>query len=419
MRKLTLYCFAFCLFLFSCEKTDGDIIHLSDNFPVYSSSVVEKVWENQLDSVEQVFSSQITKGVIFIRSIDFLNAVSAESGELLWTFDLVANGLSISPDFTANYYDDKVYFISNQHCGNNIVILDKSTGELIETLSLQSIPGVEGSCTHFYMIEDLIFFSTHRANNGWGDFHNFSFFLYQYDISSKSLDLLYSDDLVIRNSNNTIHTVLNNEETHLYFSYSTGSLNDKNLVIVEVPVVGGSAEKVLFSPLGSSSLHRGSFVVKNRQLIAMFKRNSPYFIEAYDLSDSGKLVWSRGFAFSHDHRLSFFIHLDELYVQGVGSRSNLRNMSSYNGITNWSRSYRFGTNFVQTLNNIPVVAMTSGRSLGLVDLMTGSVLTVHDIVELSDIVGDSVVGIEVPDTEDNKIILITRRGKIVCLELPF
>ncbi len=419
MRKLTLYCFAFCLLLISCEKTDGDIIHLSDDFPVYSSSVVEKVWENQLDSVEQVFSSQLTNGVIFIRSIDFLNAVSAESGELLWTVDLVANGLSISPDFTVNYYDDKVYFISNQYCSNKIVILDKSTGELIETLSLQEIPGVEGGCSHLYMIEGQIFFSTHRANNGWGDRYNFSFFLYQYDISNKSLDLLYSDDLVIRNSNNTIHTVLNTEETHLYFSYSTGSLNDENLVIVEVPVVGSSAEKVLFFPLGSSSLHRGSYVVKNGELIAMFKRANPYFIEAYDLSNSGKLVWSRGFNVSHDHRLSFFIHLDELYVQGIGSRSNLRNMSSYNGITNWSRNFRFGSDLKQTLDNLPIIAMTSGRSLGLVDLMTGSVLTLHDIVELSDIAGDSVVGIEVPDTGDNKIILITRRGKIVCLELPF
>ena len=419
MRKLTLYCFAFCLFLFSCEKTDGDIIHLSDNFPVYSSSIVEKVWENQLDSVEQVFSSQITKGVIFIRSIDFLNAVSAESGELLWTFDLVANGLSISPDFTANYYDDKVYFISNQHCGNNIVILDKSTGELIETLSLQSIPGVEGSCTHFYMIEDLIFFSTHRANNGWGDFHNFSFFLYQYDISSRSLDLLYSDDLVASVFYNTIPTMLSHEKTHLYFSYSTGSLNDENLVLVEVPVVGGSAEKVFFFPRGSSDLQRSSFVVKNRVLIAMFKRANPYFIEAYDLNDDGKLIWSRGHASFPEYRLPIFIHLDELYVQGVGGSSNLRNMSSYNGITYWSRSFRFGTNHIQTLGNLPIVAMTSSSSLGLVDLMTGSVLTVHDMVELSDIEGDVIRGIIVPEKEDNKIILTTLRGKIVCLELPF
>ncbi|TVQ44534.1 MAG: hypothetical protein EA362_09970 [Saprospirales bacterium] len=419
MRNLTLYCFTFCLLFVSCKKTDGDLIHLSDSFPVYSSSVVEKVWETQLDSVKHVFSSQITEGVIFIHSIDFLNAVSAESGELLWTADFTSNSLFLSSDFTVNYYNGKIYFASNNHCSNKIVILDKKTGELIETLSLSEIPGVEGSCSHFYMIEDQIFFSTHRPNGSWSDRYNFSFFLYQYDISSNSLDLLYSDDLVIRKLDNTIHTVLNHEETHLYFSYSTGSFDDQNLIIVEVPVVGGSAEKVLFFPLGSSRLQRGPFVIKNKVLIAMFKRANPYFIEAYDLNDSGKLIWSRGHASFPETRLPIFIHLDELYVKGVGGSSNLRNMSLYNGLTSWSRSFRFGNNLSQTLDNLPIAVMTSSRSMGVVDLITGSVLTVHDIIEISGIEGDVFRGLEVPEKEGNRVILITLRGKVICLELPF
>jgi len=419
MRKFTLYCFTFCLLFVSCKKTDGDLIHLSDSFPVYSSSVVEKVWETQLDSVKQVFSSQIIEDVIFIRSIGLISAVSAESGDLLWTFDLNSNELSLPIDFRVHYHEGKFYFINNEYCYQDIIILDKSTGAWLETLSLDNIPNIEGNCSHFYMIGDQIFFSTHRPNGSWSDNYNYSFFLYQYDISSKSLDLLYSDDQVIRKFYNTIHTVLNHEETHLYFSYSTGLIDDQNLIIVEVPILVGSAEKVLFFPLGSSSLQRSSFVVKNKVLIAMFKRANPYFIEAYDLNDSGKLIWSRGHASFPESTLPIFIHLGELYVKGVGGSSNYRNMSLYNGLTSWSRSFRFGSELIQTLDNLPIAVMTSSRSMGVVDLMTGSVLTVHDIIEISGIEGDVFRGLKVPEKEGNRVILTTIRGKIVCLELPF
>jgi len=423
MIKILFYSLVISLVLISCRKEDGDLVHHSDTFPVYPSSVLEKVWETQLDSVKHVHSSVFIDDLILISEVDYLHAVSIEDGELLWTFDQKPYGLFLLANINVYHYDGKLFIFNLHNCHADAIVLSKSTGDLVDFFSISDILGLEEICMNLYMKEDQIFISTHKPNNHPGDNFNFSFFLYQYDLNSHNINLLYFDDLIYHSSYSTIPPVLNEEKTHLYFSYLDVLLDRQSVVLVEVPVTGGNAKSVLYSPLSvNGSLNTRPFVVKDGIVAAKFDLYGPYLIEVIDLKEDGKPIWHQFRQSTPNHLPTIFSHLGELYIKGADSRSDLQKRDFNSGKINWKMNFRNNSaGLIKTIDDyhLGVIFSGNGKNLSLIDLSTGSLLTTHNIVELSDIEGDSFGDFISTIRDENKMVIVTRKGKIVCLELPF
>jgi len=421
MRIILLYGFTLYLMLISCNKHDGDIIQTSDTFPVYSSSVLEKVWESQLDSAENVQANVLIEDLLLISTFDVIYAFSIDKKEITWSFNFRELGLYLS-NINANYFNGKLFIIANQSCGSDAIILDKSSGELIERLNLSDLPGVEGSCRYFYMEGDQIFMGTHRANTHPSNHFNFSFRLYQYDLSSRILDLLYVDSLIYNSNSTSVKPpVANYEQSHLYFGYTGTDGDNFELRVVEIPITGGEGKLVIAKDMDGKPIQTSNaFIIKDQILVTSFHWSGPYSILAFDLSNDGEIIWGRHVAATGNSILNPYEHQGGLYLQRRNNSSILQERDLYSGEVIWNRNFRNYSSDLKTIGGLPLGYMRSGsKNKALIDLGTGSILTVHNIVEVSDIPGDLFRNTSTTIEDGKKMVVVTLKGKIVCFRLPF
>ncbi len=422
MKKVLLIALVAPLLFFSCEKESGELFDDSPTTPDYSQDFLKKVWSSQInfsefDYSESIFQFTIIENVILRSNSYYIFAHSADDGEFLWAFERPPLFSLPSLD-DVTMVGDKLYFFSSINQRPGIVALNKYSGELESTLSFDDIPDINGFLLVRCFHDNKVYFSTKKANRDPHDYFDYSYFVYEFELETQSLNLLYNDESIFFQWDySRVDPVVNSMNKSLFFQHIKHDSEDFYVQIVEIPNNGGEAEVVvsdkLESEVPSYLRSKKTFAVQGNYLVGNFERNAEFSMRTYDLTKGGERIWQSTTSFVPG------FHMDNLYFIRHHSSGSLQHIDIQSGDVFWSQNIN-ASNF-SFLQDRPLAChRTNSGDMSILDLNTGTALV---NLSFEDLGISPTSNYFHPNAfsynHGEKLILATYRGQLLCFELPF
>ena len=423
MKKLLFIILATSLLFFSCEKESGELFDDSASKPVYSHEVLKKEWVSEIEFLSEysnfVARYTLVDNIILIRTGNQnLHAVSADTGELLWVKN--RQGITSFSLEDICLIEDQIYMLASVNGRPALAILDKSTGQLLETRMVSDLIDIDGHVYLRNIFDDKLYLGVEKPNGNFFDRSDFSLFIYEYDLQTQSLNLLFEDEKIFSQYHESIgRAVVNEEGTSIFFQYLKQDDDNLWMLIVEIPF-DGSSPKLVIEDLLEIKQHqisslRNQFVVKGNKLIISFQHVLDYKLRAYDLV-TGQLVWKR--------KSNFFIEFNKGNLFALNGQFNTRfeHIDYQNGNTLYRQNIGANGFRINFFDNKNLASCISGniKTMSILDLNSGSILVSISLEDLGyDAHQNYFPGKAYAYDNEEKIIVVTYRGQVFSLRHPF
>ncbi len=423
MKKILFILLAATLLFFSCEKESGELFDDSASKPVYSHEVLKKEWVSEIEFLSEFYNFvaryTLVDNIILIRTGNQnLHAVSADTGELLWVKN--RQGITSFSLEDICLIEDQIYMLASVNGRPALAILDKSTGQLLETRMVSDLIDIDGHVYLRNIFDDKLYLGVEKPNGSPFDRSDFSLFIYEYDLQTQSLNLLFEDEKIFSQYHESIgRAVVNEEGTSIFFQYLKQDDDNLWMLIVEIPF-DGSSPKLVIEDLLEIKQHqisslRNQFVVKGNKLIISFQHVLDYKLRAYDLV-TGQLVWKR--------KSNFFIEFNKgnLFALNVQNNTRFEHIDYQSGNTLYRQNIGANGSRINFFDNKNLASCMSRNpyTMSIIDLNSGSILVSISLEDLGyDDHRNYFAGKAYAYNNEEKIIMVTNRGQVFSLKLPF
>lgn len=407
--------------IIGCEEfEEGEISVLQDTDRVYPTDILKNLWNSDLH-----YSSDFENGdnlevmvvddLLLIITLFNIYAYTVDDGKLIWTHERIP--AVTHQQFKAKVIGSRLFILPIEHCSSQLLILNKTNGQLEDMFFLNYLSEVEGLCGAAFFHDHYIYFSTKIWNTDDGNPADYSYYIYKYNLLTENLELQYHNDQIFKHSR-IIQPVINSEQTDIYFLYVTFDSLNHFVNIVEIPLDGSQqGERIISVELNTSSpiLRYNSLLVKDNCLLGDFEHGHRS-LRAFDLSDDGNILWrisNQNFVYSHQGE---FYSIYRLSTWSLGQRE----IRTGNSI--WFHKFSGQIESLNFIENRTLATSLSDNEkyLTIIDLNYGGLLVDIDLLTVGANEDEDSFHHQVMSySNGRKIITITKNGRISSFKLPF
>jgi len=423
MKKLLFILVATSLLFFSCEKESGELFDDSLSNPAYSADIIETVWSSSVDFSTEfetfISSATSTNNMLLLRSSKKTYAYASNDGEFLWSIDNIYDQSKRQLETTT--LEDRIFFYSFIDRRNSLLGFNTNTGVLEDIIYFDEFPDIVGSISKYTFFESSIYLVTYMPNQTIDDLDDFSLFIYEYNIKTNEVSLIFQNEQVFKPYFEEIpELVINYDGTAIYYPYFEKL--DKNVFkieIVEIPF-DGQQEKVVVQDVININfligLRANTFAVQGNHLILNYSSGVENSLRAYNLNRNGELLWKR------NSSLIPQFYMGNLYLIQVTNSGPLIQVDIKTGSNLWRYNGSVSLDLFTFINGKPLAAeITFGiKNISILDLNTGNSLINLSIEDLGVLrPDDTFVRRAHSFNNGEELIVITREGELFSLKLPF